>query len=1084
MADIRGMINDPQFGKLSPADQKAALMRLDPDFGKLSDAQAAEFVTRMKGQPFNPNEWVQKLATGVVGGAVNAVAGLFPRPDANGQPDAPTISGLVNLIEGLGGKMSGRNVRPEAAATADQFIKEYTHKYGSWEGFKDVLQNDPASIANDILTLAGTETGAAETAAAVARRVGMAGLADTLQSGSILRPALKATGNIAGKVGRGVGRGLDAFTDVSGAKGQNWATGLENAQESNLWHPALREAADALQLGANNDRAAAGLYKSLPLVKQQAERGAVRDIPFQTNQNVGPAGQVPWSWKFGPMGGLKSAPDWHRLNDIADLATAAKEALWNRYQTEYLDPLTQAQVRVNAKPIIDAINSSPTPYARRANPSAAMTAEERAAQIYTRKQRIDLGNGKVGTVEVPRSMTVPEVQAALRGVNAELDSFEEMAAGNQQAAAERGPAIAALKAERGALQEALYGLDPSGTMRDMMAHYGSLTELQDYLRAQINNSLSHEPGGLGKALPFMARAAAQAKMGEFRGASSNIATGATKGLMPNLGAGQKLAKAIDKLEVPPADWAPPNRSNIHNATFAGPKPNTSPATAPTGPPVPSGPGAGFTMGDAPTWSMTGPPLLPGGAKALPPSDLPVGPPPPGTGFTMPPAKTWKVEPTRPQLPGRREFESAKPDFGPLPELPPGQYSMPGGIPKEMPGAPPRGAGGGIMMPEANIPPAPKVLNLNGKDWMVEGDFVNFYPSKEAAEAAAAQKASGGIPPFARGGRVEAAKSYLDHTYRAAATQNKDGGYGRPAGTLTDLQQAQYNLGRKKIEAAAKGAHIKGPSPVVVGEAGPERITHSDGRPPEIVSGAQLVTLGTHGSDKVTPLTPFPKGGIIRGSSDIALSEQGRHEARALGHHLAAAGGLDRVYTSDLGRTRETAHLVAEPSGAMVMPPDPGLRSWPLGQLEGQPATKENDDLIQHLIHAAPDQVPEGAGPISTEPGISFNDFSRRSLTALTKVMQESQADPQARIGVITHNRDQKLWRGFIKAGARPDGMVDKRELAKGGEIPGGVDLISQGPNGWQIEDFDPRTEVTRPGIYAIRHTSTDWNAKRGPEKGT
>lgn len=54
--DVVGMVNDPQFLGMSPADQRTALNRLtgDNDFNQLSDVDTLQFVSRLKRPPVGP----------------------------------------------------------------------------------------------------------------------------------------------------------------------------------------------------------------------------------------------------------------------------------------------------------------------------------------------------------------------------------------------------------------------------------------------------------------------------------------------------------------------------------------------------------------------------------------------------------------------------------------------------------------------------------------------------------------------------------------------------------------------------------------------------------------------------------------------------------------------------------------------------------------------------------------------------------------------------------------------------------------------------------------------------------------------
>ena len=67
-----------------------------------------------------------------------------------------------------------------------------------------------------------------------------------------------------------------------------------------------------------------------------------------------------------------------------------------------------------------------------------------------------------------------------------------------------------------------------------------------------------------------------------------------------------------------------------------------------------------------------------------------------------------------------------------------------------------------------------------------------------------------------------------------------------------------------------------------------------------------------------------------GRSDIALTDQGREEARAAGERLAGFQ-FERVVTSPLGRAVETCRLAGFGDGAAS---DPALAEWEYGEYEG------------------------------------------------------------------------------------------------------------------------------------------------------
>src|SRR5271169_3580549 len=64
MADIRGLLSDPQFNALDAATQKQVLGRVDPAFASLSDADFQQFKTKVS-RPTPPTKPTDLAARGV-----------------------------------------------------------------------------------------------------------------------------------------------------------------------------------------------------------------------------------------------------------------------------------------------------------------------------------------------------------------------------------------------------------------------------------------------------------------------------------------------------------------------------------------------------------------------------------------------------------------------------------------------------------------------------------------------------------------------------------------------------------------------------------------------------------------------------------------------------------------------------------------------------------------------------------------------------------------------------------------------------------------------------------------------------------
>lgn len=154
-------------------------------------------------------------------------------------------------------------------------------------------------------------------------------------------------------------------------------------------------------------------------------------------------------------------------------------------------------------------------------------------------------------------------------------------------------------------------------------------------------------------------------------------------------------------------------------------------------------------------------------------------------------------------------------------------------------------------------------------------------------------------------------------------------------------------------------------------------------------------------------TPWNVARRVQGWHDVALNDNGRAQATALGQHLGRLQqdkehALDALYSSDLTRARETAVLLDAALGlgfALIE----GVRERRYGVLEGLPF----DHLHEHNPEAAkvwasrdPDGVIEGAE--------TLREFQHRVVSAINEL-----ADNHAnqRIAVVTHGGAMDIiWR--------------------------------------------------------------------------
>ena len=159
---------------------------------------------------------------------------------------------------------------------------------------------------------------------------------------------------------------------------------------------------------------------------------------------------------------------------------------------------------------------------------------------------------------------------------------------------------------------------------------------------------------------------------------------------------------------------------------------------------------------------------------------------------------------------------------------------------------------------------------------------------------------------------------------------------------------------------------------------------------------------TAGHDVVPPLThvvmvrhgetEWNRDGRVQGMQDSRLSERGLAQAEAVARVLAGES-VDLIYSSDLGRTRQTAAAIARATGIEVRL-DARLRERCYGVLEARTWTeieREHPQAFQRLNARDPHYAPAG--------GESPIVFRERVVQVFDEI---AQAHLGARIVVVSH----------------------------------------------------------------------------------
>lgn len=183
-----------------------------------------------------------------------------------------------------------------------------------------------------------------------------------------------------------------------------------------------------------------------------------------------------------------------------------------------------------------------------------------------------------------------------------------------------------------------------------------------------------------------------------------------------------------------------------------------------------------------------------------------------------------------------------------------------------------------------------------------------------------------------------------------------------------------------------------------------------------------------------------------GAVDVALSEEGRAQSRALGTRLAGEP-LAAVYASPMSRTQETAHLIGEGRSLDVITV-PELRETDHGHWEGR--TREEIKSRFPEEYARWERDPFTFAPSGGETGLQV---LARALPALLTIV-ERHVDRS--VLVVSHKATIRLVVGQLL----------------GVELRGYRDRLDQSPCGLNILDVKPGGEARLVLFNDVSHYAT------------
>jgi probable phosphoglycerate mutase len=156
-------------------------------------------------------------------------------------------------------------------------------------------------------------------------------------------------------------------------------------------------------------------------------------------------------------------------------------------------------------------------------------------------------------------------------------------------------------------------------------------------------------------------------------------------------------------------------------------------------------------------------------------------------------------------------------------------------------------------------------------------------------------------------------------------------------------------------------------------------------------------------------TAWNRTGRLQGWAPVGLTERGRDQARALAAELPSLLGepsvsVDRLVTSDLRRTRETADLLA---GALDLPdpaPNRAFRERHLGVYQGL----EVDELVERYPELREIGTVTGL-PVTPEAGEGLAGFADRVMAGIADLDERSA--PDETVVLVTHGGPIRVMLG-------------------------------------------------------------------------
>lgn len=201
-------------------------------------------------------------------------------------------------------------------------------------------------------------------------------------------------------------------------------------------------------------------------------------------------------------------------------------------------------------------------------------------------------------------------------------------------------------------------------------------------------------------------------------------------------------------------------------------------------------------------------------------------------------------------------------------------------------------------------------------------------------------------------------------------------------------------------------------------------------------------------------TEWNVGKRLQGHTDVALNDEGRRQAAALGRFLLDEP-LDAIYSSDLLRAYDTAQAVAIPRGMQVQS-EQGLRERCFGAFEGlnHPEIKEKfpEDYAAWQRRDIDARYPDGERRAET-----LREFAARAVDCISRL---ASMPGNRKIAVFTHG-------GVLDS-------VYRRVKSMGYEHPRDFDVLNASIN--RVSFDGQRFDILKwADVSHLAHASLDEN---------